>query len=346
MNIQQFLRHARETGASVAERIGRDLSFEATLPSLDGATAWLNSPPLSPADLRDKVVLVQFWTYTCINWLRTLAHVRAWAERYREHGLVVIGAHTPEFPFEHDLDNVRRAAADLRVAYPIALDNDYAIWRAFANHYWPALYLADAHGRLRYHTFGEGQYEETERAIRQLLAEAGRGEFGHDLVAVEAAGIEAAADWESVRSPETYLGYARAEDFASPGGAVADRRHDYVIPARLRRNQWALAGGWTVGAQAAALHTAEGRIAYRFEARDLHLVMGPTVPGTPVRFRVRLDGTAPGPAHGLDVDGEGNGTVRESRLYQLIRQPGPIAERQFAIAFLDAGVEAYALTFG
>jgi thiol-disulfide isomerase/thioredoxin len=346
MNIQQLLRHARETGTSAAERNGRDLPFEASLPSFDGATAWLNSPPLSPANLRGKVVLVQFWTYTCINWLRTLPYIRAWAELYQEQGLVVIGAHTPEFPFEHELDNVRRAAADLHVAYPIAQDNDYAIWQAFANQYWPALYLADARGHLRYHTFGEGQYEETEQAIRQLLAEAGRGVTRKGLVTVEGSGIEAAADWDSVRSPETYLGYSRADDFASPGGAVTNRRHVYTLPARLRRNQWALAGEWTVGAQAASLQANGGQIACRFEARDLHLVMGPTTPGMPVRFRVRLDGRPPGPAHGLDVDAEGNGTVREPRLYQLIRQPGPIAERQFEITFLDAGVGAYAFTFG
>jgi thiol-disulfide isomerase/thioredoxin len=322
------------------------LPSEGELPSLGGATAWLNSPPLSAAHLRGKVVLVDFWTYTCINWLRTLPYVRAWAEKYKEHGVVVIGVHTPEFSFEHDLENVRRAVQDMRVDYPVAIDNDYAIWDAFTNRYWPALYIVDAQGRLRFHQFGEGAYEQSEMIIQQLLAEAGIGGIAHELVAVDAQGAEAAADWSDLRSPENYLGDARTENFASPGGAVVDRRHVYTVPERFWLNQWALAGEWTVGEQAVALKQANGRIAYRFHARDLHLVMGPTARGTSVRFRVFLDGQEPSAAHGIDVDEHGHGKVTDQRLYQLIRQPGHIADRQFEIEFLDAGVEAFAFTFG
>jgi len=322
------------------------LPIEGELPSFSGATAWLNSPPLSAADLRGKVVLIDFWTYTCINWLRTLPYVRAWAEKYRDHGVVVIGVHTPEFSFEHDLENVRRAAMDMRVEYPIAIDNDFAIWRAFTNHYWPALYLVDAQGHLRYHHFGEGAYELSEMILQHLLAEAGIDGFDHELVSVDAQGAEAAADWGSLRSPETYIGYERTDNFSPPGGAVLDKRRVYTAPQRLRLNQWALAGEWTVGREATVLHTADGRIAYRFHARDLHLVMGPAARGTSVRFHVRIDGQAPGVAHGIDVDDQGNGTVTDQRLYQLIRQPGHIADRQFEIEFLDAGVEAFVFTFG
>jgi thiol-disulfide isomerase/thioredoxin len=361
MNIHQFLlnaRHARTSEAPI-ETIAGDTSeaqqvtptaaqlpFEAELPSLSGATAWLNSPPLSAADLRGKVVLIDFWTYTCINWLRTLPYVRTWAEKYRDHGVVVIGVHTPEFAFEHDIENVRRAAKDMRVFYPIAINNDYAIWHAFTNHYWPALYLVDAQGHLRYHHFGEGQYEQSERILQHVLAEAGIGGLAHELVSVDARGAEAAADWGSLRSPETYVGYARTEHFASPGGAVLGSRRVYTAPARLRLNHWALSGEWTVQRGAAMLNTANGRIAYRFHARDLHLVMGPAARGTSVRFHVFIDGQAPGAAHGSDVDDQGNGTVTDQRLYQLIRQPRPIADRQFEIEFLDAGVEAFVFTFG
>jgi thiol-disulfide isomerase/thioredoxin len=322
------------------------LPIEGRLPSLDGATTWLNSPPLTAAGLRGHVVLVDFWTYTCINWLRTLPYVRAWAERYKDQGLVVIGVHAPEFPFEHDIENVRRAARDMSVAYPIAIDNNFAVWRAFANHYWPALYFVDANGDIRHHVFGEGDYEQSELIMQQLLAEAGIGGLAHDLVAVDARGIEAAADWSSLESPETYLGYERTENFASPSGAALGARHVYAAPARLRLNQWALADDWTMGQQVSVLHTANGRITYRFHARDLHLVMGPAARGTSVRFRVFLDGQAPGAAHGSDADEQGNGTVTDPRLYQLIRQPRPIADRQFAIDFLDPGVEAFAFTFG
>jgi len=316
------------------------------LPSLGGATAWLNSPPLSTADLRGKVILIDFWTYTCINWLRTLPYVRAWAEKYQEHGVVVIGVHAPEFSFEHDLENVRRAARDMRVDYPIAIDNDFAIWQAFTNHYWPALYLVDAQGHLRSHHFGEGAYELSEMILQHLLAEAGRGGFAHDLVSVDAQGAEVAADWDSLRSVETYVGSERTENFASPGGAVLDKRHLYTAPERLRLNHWALAGEWTMGSEATVLHAANGRIAYRFHARDLHLVMGRASRGTSVHFRVFIDGQTPGAAHGIDVDEQGNGTVTDQRLYQLIRQPKPIADRQFEIEFLDAGVEAFVFTFG
>jgi thiol-disulfide isomerase/thioredoxin len=322
------------------------LPVEGRMPSLEGATGWLNSPPLTTAGLRGSVVLVDFWTYTCINWLRTLAYLRAWAERYKDQGLVVVGVHTPEFDFEHDLDNVRREVKDLRVDYPVAVDNDYGIWSAFDNHYWPALYVVDAEGQIRHHQFGEGQYEQSEMILQQLLTDAGADGIGQDLVSVDPTGVEAAADWDSLRSPENYLGYERTDNFASHNGAVLGTRHVYEAPERLRLNHWALAGAWTVQAQAAVLHQADGRIAYRFQARDLHLVMAPAAPGTPVRFRVRLDGEPPGPAHGTDVDDQGNGTLTEPRLYQLLRQPGPISERTFEITFLDPGVHAYAFTFG
>jgi thiol-disulfide isomerase/thioredoxin len=322
------------------------LPIEGELPSLGGATGWLNSPPLTAAGLRGKVVLIDVWTYTCINWLRTLPYVRAWAEKYKKEGLVVIGVHTPEFAFEKNVDNVRRAAKDMKVDYPIAIDSDYAIWRALKNEYWPALYFVDAQGRIRHHHFGEGEYEQSERIIQQLLAEAGIGAISHELVSVDARGAEAAADWGSLKSPENYVGYERTENFASPGGAVLDKRRVYAAPAQLRLNHWALSGDWTVKKQATVLNQANGRIAYRFHARDLHFVMGPAARGTSVLFRVLIDGKPPGAAHGIDVDAQGNGTVAEQRLYQLIRQPKPIADRQFEIEFLDSGVETFAFTFG
>ena len=322
------------------------LPIEGEWPALGSATEWLNSQPLTAAGLHGTVVLIEFWTYTCINWLRQLPYVRAWAETYTDQGLVVIGVHAPEFAFEQQVDNVRRAAKDMRVDYPIAIDNDHAIWRAFKNTYWPALYVVDARGHIRHHQFGEGAYEQSERMIQQLLAEAGIGGIRHDLVSVEARGVEAAADWGSLKSPENYVGYERTEHFASPGGAVLDKRRVYAAPARLRLNHWALSGDWTVEKPATVLNQANGRIAYRFHARDLHLVMGPAARGTSVRFRVLIDGQPPGAAHGIDVDDQGNGTVTEQRLYQLIRQPKPIADRQFEIEFLDSGVEAFAFTFG
>jgi thiol-disulfide isomerase/thioredoxin len=322
------------------------LPVEGRMPSLDGATGWLNSPPLTVAGLRGSVVLVDFWTYTCINWLRTLPYLRAWAEKYQDQGLVVIGVHTPEFDVEHDLDNVRRAVKDLRVDYPVAVDNDYGIWSAFDNHYWPALYFVDAQGQIRHHRFGEGDYQQSEMILQQLLTEAGSGGIGQDLVSVDATGVEAAADWDSLRSPENYLGSERTQNFALFPGAVLDTRHVYAAPTRLALNHWALAGDWTVQRQATVLHQAGGRILYRFQARDLHLVMAPAAPGTAVRFQVRIDGQPPGAAHGTDVDDQGNGTVTEPRLYQLIRQPGPVTERTFEATFLDPGVQAYAFTFG
>jgi thiol-disulfide isomerase/thioredoxin len=341
-----FLTRANQLFRATTHPAAVQLPVEGSMPSLAGATEWLNSPPLTPAGLRGSVVLVEFWTYTCINWLRTLPYVRAWAERYQDRGLVVIGVHTPEFDFEHDLDNVRRAVKDLRVDYPVAVDNDYAIWTAFDNHYWPALYFVDAQGQIRHHQFGEGRYEESEMILQQLLAEAGTGGIGQDLVAVDPGGVEAAADWASLRSPENYLGYERTENFASSNGAVLDTPHVYVAPAGLRLNQWALTGDWTVRPGAVALNQAGGGIAYRFQARDLHLVMGPATRGTPLRFRVLLDGQPPGAAHGADVDDQGNGTVTDPRLYQLVRQPGPVTDRTLEITFLDPGVQAYAFTFG
>jgi thiol-disulfide isomerase/thioredoxin len=322
------------------------LPIEGELPSLDSATEWLNSQPLTAAGLRGKVVLISFWTYTCINWLRQLPYVRAWAEKYKDQGLVVIGVHTPEFAFERNLDNVRRAAKDMRVDYPIAVDSDYAIWRAFNNRYWPALYFVDAQGHIRHHLFGEGAYEESEMILQQLLEEAGYGRVSDELVSVDARGVETGADWGSLRSPENYLGYERTENFASAGSAVLDEPRVYDAPARLGLNDWALSGDWTVEPQAAVLNEAGGRIAYRFHARDLHLVMGPAERGTSVEFRVLIDGGVPDAAKGIDVDEQGNGTLCEQRLYQLIRQEKPIADRLFEIEFLDSGVEAYCFTFG
>ena len=316
------------------------------LASLGRTTGWLNSPPLTAAGLRGSVVAVDFWTYTCINWLRTLPYRRAWAQRYHHQGLVVLGVHTPEFDFEHDLDNVRRAVKDLGVDYPVAVDNDSAIWAAFDNHYWPALYLVDAQGQVRHHHVGEGDYQQSEMILQQLLTEAGADGIDPNPVTVQPAGVEAAADWDSLWSPENYLGYERSENFASPNGAVLGTRHGYAVPGRLRLNHWALGGDWTVGRHAVVLHQAGGRIADRFHARDLNLVMAPPAPGRPVRFRVGLDSQPPGPAHGSDVDDQGNGALTQPRLYQLVRQPGPITDHTFEITFLDPGVQAYAFTFG
>jgi thiol-disulfide isomerase/thioredoxin len=341
-----FFRRADQLFRANTHPAAVELPVEGSLPSLDSATEWRNSRPLTRADLSGHVVLINFWTYTCINWLRTLPYVRAWANRYKDQGLVVIGVHTPEFDFEHDLDNVRREVAELRVDYPVAVDNDYAIWNAFGNRYWPALYFVDAQGQIRHHRFGEGEYEQSEMILQQLLTEAGVGGVGQDLVSVDPHGVEVAADWESLRSPENYLGYERTENFASSNDAALDTPHVYAAPERLRRNHWALAGDGTVRPQAIGLNQADGRIVYRFQARDLHLVMGPAAPGARIRFRVRIDGQPPGAAHGTDVDDLGNGTVTEQRLHQLIRQPGPVTERTFEVSFLDPGVAAYAFTFG
>ena len=320
--------------------------LEGDFASLGGATDWLNSKPLTPAGLRGKVVLIDFWTYSCINWRRTLPYVRAWAGKYKDQGLVVIGVHSPEFEFEKNVDNIRQAAKEMRIDYPIAIDSDHAIWSAFNNEYWPALYFVDAQGHIRHRQFGEGEYEHSENIIQQLLTEAGNGVIGHELVSVDAHGAEVAADRDDLKSPENYVGYERTENFASPGGAVLDKGHVYVSPARLELNDWALSGDWTMEKQAIVLNKASGRIAYRFHARDLHLVMGPATRGTSVRFRVLIDGKPPGAAHGSDIDGQGNGTVTELRLYQLIRQPQPIDDRQFEIEFLDPGAEAFSFTFG
>ena len=303
------------------------------LDSLGSATEWINSPPLTAEALRGKVVLVQFWTYSCVNWIRTLPYARAWERKYRDQGLVVIGVHSPEFGFEKDLANVREAAKRFGVGYPIAVDNEFAVWRGFDNRYWPALYLIDGRGRIRHRHFGEGGYAETERAIQALLTEAGAEGVSREIASVSADGVAAPADWDDVKSPETYLGSDRSENRASSAE-------------RLKLNQWALEGDWTVQQQPAVLKEAGGRIAYYFHARDLNLVMGPVARGKPVRFRVLLDGHAPGAAHGLDVDAQGNGTVREPRMYQLLRQSARITARRFEIQFLDPGVEAFVFTFG
>jgi thiol-disulfide isomerase/thioredoxin len=302
------------------------------LAAIGGAAEWLNSPRLTASALAGKVVLVDFCTYTCINWLRTLPYIRAWSAKYRQ-GLVLIGVHTPEFAFEKNLDNVRRALKQLKVGYPIVIDNDYAIWRAFRNNYWPALYFIDARGRVRQHQFGEGEYERSERTIQELLKEGGIAGVPGGVVSVDGSGIEAAPDWENVKSPENYLGNARTQNFSAR-------------PARLSLNQWALAGDWARGGQAIASKAPLARILYRFHARDLHLVMGPERRESPVRFRVTLDGQPPGAARGVDIDEGGNGKVVEQTVYQLIRQPKPIVDRTFEIEFLDAGVQAFAFTFG
>jgi len=322
------------------------LPAEGHIPGFDGATGWLNSAPLTVDDLHGKVVLVDFWTYTCINWLRTLGYVRAWAEKYHDRGFIVVGVHTPEFPFEQNVDNVRDAAEEMNVRYPIALDSDYEVWRAFSNHYWPAIYLADAEGRIRHHQFGEGGYDDCERGIQQLLREAGGEGVPDDLVSPAPTGFEVQADWTNLRSPETYLGYAQGQNFASRAGTGFGAPETYAVPEMLMLNHWALAGDWTIESGASVLNGDEGRIAFRFHARDVHLVMGPPGAGTSVPFRVLLDGQPPEDAHGLDVDGEGNGTLSQQRLHQLIRQPGPIVDRTFEIEFLGAGAEAYCFTFG
>lgn len=319
---------------------------QSKLASIESADEWINSPPLTASALRGKVVLIDFWTYTCINWLRTLPYVRALEKKYRDQGLVVIGVHSPEFSFEKDLNNVRRAAKDLTVDFPIAVDNGHLIWRAFNNQYWPALYFIDSQGHVRHHHFGEGSYEQSEKIIQELLAEAGAGGFDSRPVSVDARGIEVAADWDSLRSPENYLGYDRTQTFAAGGKPVLDEPRIYEVPSRLGLNEWGLSGSWTVSKETAKLNKPNGRIAYRFHARDLHLVMGPTGTGTSARFRVLIDGKPPGAAHGIDIDENGEGVVTEQRLYQLIRQPKPIVDRRFEIEFLDSGVEAFAFTFG
>jgi thiol-disulfide isomerase/thioredoxin len=309
------------------------------MPSLGGATGWVNSEPLDTAELRGHVVLVDFWTLTCINWLRTEPYVRAWSQAYRDDGLIVIGVHTPEFSIEHDIDRVRQATKERAIDYPVALDNDYGVWDAFDNHYWPALYFIDTDGIIRDHQFGEGRYEQSERLIQQLLG------IERDLVPVQGVGVEAEADWDHLQTPETYVGYARSEHFASPGGAAFEERRAYEIPERLRLNHWALAGDWTIGRENVVLDQAGGSIAYRFHARDAHLVLS-TAAREPIAFRVVLDGEAPGRSHGVDVDEDGNGLLQEGRLYQLVREHDTVRERTLQITFLEAGAEAYVFTFG
>jgi thiol-disulfide isomerase/thioredoxin len=321
-------------------------SPEGMIPSLSSATTWLNSPPIGAEALRGKVVLIDFWTYTCINWRRTVPYLRAWVERYGKSGLLLIGVHSPEFTFEHDLDNVREQVKEIGVSYPVAVDSDFAIWRAFGNEVWPALYVFDSHGRLRHQVLGEGGYEEAERIIRQLLEEAGHRDLGSGPTVIDARGAEKAADWKHLRSGENYLGLQRTEGFASPGGIKPGESRPYALPGRLALNSWALSGTWTISADRAVVGAAGGRIAYRFHARDLHLVMGPATRGKEIRFRVVLDGKPAGAAHGLDVDQDGFGTLREQRMYQLIRQPGAIADRLLEIEFLEPGAAAFCVTFG
>jgi thiol-disulfide isomerase/thioredoxin len=309
------------------------------MPSLGAATGWLHSEPLATADLRGHVVLANFWTLTCINWLRTEPYVRAWSHAYRDDGLIVIGVHTPEFSFEHEIERVRLATKERAIDYPIALDNDYAVWDAFDNHYWPALYFIDTEGIIRDQHFGEGRYEQSERVIQQLLG------VERDLVSVEGAGVEAEADWDHLQTPETYLGYARSENLASPGGAAFDERRAYELPERLPVNHWALAGDWTIGRENVVLGQAGGSIAYRFHARDAHVVLS-AGPRNPIPFRVLLDGEAPGPSHGVDVDEDGNGLLRDGRMYQLVREHDTVGERTLEITFLEPGAEAYVFTFG
>jgi thiol-disulfide isomerase/thioredoxin len=334
---------------SIAHRLAGEqvaLPVEGRLARFDGATGWLNSEPLTPEGLRGRVVLVDFWTYTCVNWLRTLPYVRAWATKYRDAGLTVVGVHTPEFGFERDVDNVVKAVHGDLVDYPVAIDSAYGVWSAFANHYWPAVYIADAEGRLRYHHFGEGEYAATEMVIQQLLMDAGAEGVDQDLVAVEPVGLGVAADWWTLGSPETYVGYGQSSGFAQEGEASFDEARTYALPARLGLNQWALAGEWVVARHAGVLQAAGGRIAFRFRARDANLVMGPAARGTAIPFRVLLDGQPVGAAHGTDVDDTGHGTVDDQRTYQLVRQPGSIADRLVEIEFAEAGVEAYCFTFG
>lgn len=337
---------AMSGGAMMSARGARGLPVIGNLPPLDGATEWLNSAPLTADGLRGHVVVIDFWTYSCINCLRALPYVKAWYEKYRSQGLVVIGIHAPEFAFEKNLRNVRREVKELGIEYPVAVDNDYALWRAFGNEYWPAHYFVDASSNIRHTHFGEGEYDESERVIQQLLVEAGNTGAPSGLVAAAGEGAALASDEAHVLTPETYIGHARADNFTSPGGQVPGVAHVYSAPPKLGVNEWALDGNWTVGEESATASGTPARIVFHFQARDLHLVLGPAADGKPVRFRVRLDGAAPGADHGSDIDADGNGTVSEERLYQLIRQSGDVRDRTFEIEFLDPGVVGYAFTFG
>jgi len=321
--------------------------YEGELPELDGVTSWLNSQPLVSTELRGKVVLIDFWTYSCINCLRALPYVKSWHDKYKDHGLVVIGVHSPEFAFEKDESNVKRAIKNLDISYPVALDNNYAIWQAFNNQYWPAHYFIDAQGKIRSHHFGEGKYDESEQKIRDLLTEAGVQNLPEPVSKnVKASGVQAPADETNVKSPETYLGYERAENFSSPDGFVGDESKAYTLPYKFELNDWALEGNWLVDKEKAVLVSATGKLVFRFSARDLHLVLASNANGKPVRFRVLLDGIAPAKSHGMDIDEQGNGVITEQRLYQLIRQSGDVKEHTFTIEFLDEGVQAFSFTFG
>jgi cytochrome c biogenesis protein CcdA/thiol-disulfide isomerase/thioredoxin len=340
-------KHAASTAQAPANATsGEALPIEGPMPSIAGAVEWINSPPLTNESLHGKVVLIDFWTYSCINCLRTLPYLRAWADKYRDQGLIIIGVHAPAFAFEKDIANVRAATKDLGITYPVAIDNKFAIWRAFDNNFWPAHYFVDAQGRIRHHHFGEGEYDQSEKVIQKLLAEAGNTNVKAGLVKADADGVGLQSDWKTVRSPETFVGYARAQNFVSRGGQVKDKAHVYTPASAFALNDWSLAGNWQVGREEATLLRSSGKIIYRFKARDLHLVLGPGPDGKPVRFRVRLDGAEPGNDHGGDIDKTGAGTVREQRLYQLIRQSGTTKEMTFEIEFLDPGVQAFAFTFG
>ena len=334
-------RAAKPLGVAAA-----DLPVEGHIGSFTGASVWINSEPLTPAVLRGHIVVIQFWTYTCINWLRTQAYYRAWSQRYRDNGLITIGVHTPEFRFERDLENVRWAVQTRKIDYPVAVDCDYAVWAAFGNHYWPALYFVDDQGRIRHHRFGEGDYERSEMVIRQLLADAGATSLPAGLATIGPTGDEAQADWEDLRSPESYLGYQQAVGFEASGGEARDQPHAYTAPSQLRLNRWGLTGNWTHRSDSSVLNEANGRITYQFHARDVNLVMGPAKKGATVPFRVYLDGRIAGAANGADVEASGDGRVVQQRMYQLIRQPQPIGDRRFEIEFLEAGAEVFCFTFG
>lgn len=344
LSRRDFLRAAAMTIVSAQLGAIASAKTRSALSALERASTWLNSQPLTAEALQGKVVLAEFWTYTCINWRRQLPYVRAWAEKYRKQGLIVIGVHSPEFSFEKNIENVRWAAKDMRVDFPIAVDNEHAVWQGFNNEYWPALYFVDVKGKIRHTRFGEGEYEQSERAIQKLLSEAGAADVRNELVSIDPSGSEAQPDWKHLQSAENYLGYVRTENFAS--NPAQDKARVYSAPKHVDLNYWALSGDWTMGKEAIRSNQPNARIVYRFHGRDLHLVVGPAKPGTPVRFRVLIDGNVPGSAHGVDVDEQGNGRLVEQRMYQLIRQPGQIVDRQFEIEFIDSGAEAFSFTFG
>ena len=338
--------HASASKPAATQRVAVQLNDEGQFPGFDGAVKWLNSPPLTRTELKGKVIVVDFWTYSCINCLRSIPYVEAWSEKYKNDGLVVVGVHTPEFAFEKDPANIAKAVADLKITYPVAVDSDYAIWKAFNNQYWPAHYFIDAKGKIRYHHFGEGKYDESEEVIQELLREKNSAVQAGGFVQVHGSGSEAPPDFSDVASPETYVGYDRAQNYASPEKIRQDKPQTYTAPARLTVNQWGLVGSWNVSGEHAQLLAAPGKVIFRFHARDLHFVLGPGKNGQPIRFRIRIDGTPPGEDHGVDTDAKGDGVVKEYRLYQLVRQKGKVEDRTFEIEFLDPGVQAFAFTFG